>query len=315
MTTIPEAAILLDGLQMAYGDLHVLRGVSLRIERGEVVALLGPNGTGKTTTVEILEGFREASAGTVQVLGQNPLIAGDAWRARVGVVLQSWRDHPRWRVRELLHHFGEFYRPYATPDQPRPWPVDDLLERVGLSDKADHAVGTLSGGQRRRLDVAVGIVGMPEVLFLDEPTAGFDPAARRDFHDLIASLADTDVTILLTTHDLTEAEKLADRVVVLAGGVIVADGSPDALRLAMSRTSEVRYTRDGATEVHACDDPAEFLHGVLTAPGGPVTDLEVRRASLEDAYLDLVRRAEYGVDPERPLTLLPTGTDEEEALL
>ncbi|GMA41237.1 hypothetical protein GCM10025883_32820 [Mobilicoccus caccae] len=153
--------------------------------------------------------------------------------------------------------------------------------------------------------MAVGIVGRPEVLFLDEPTAGFDPAARRDFHDLIHSLSDSDVTILLTTHDLAEAEKLSDRVVVLAGGVIVADDSPDALRLAVSRTSEVRYRRDGVMEVHACSDPADHLRGVLTAPGGPVTDLEVRRATLEDAYLDLVLRVENGDPPPRDLALAP----------
>lgn len=309
METIGGPAIELADLEMSYGNNHVLRGIDLRIGRGEVVALLGPNGAGKTTTIEILEGFRGPSAGTAQVLGENPLTAGEAWRARVGVVLQSWRDHPKWRVRELLAHLGEFYRPYSTDDRPRPWDIDDLLARVGLTDLAHRQIVKLSGGQRRRLDVAVGIVGRPEVLFLDEPTAGFDPAARRDFHDLIHSLSDSDVTILLTTHDLAEAEKLADRVVVLAGGVIVADDSPDALRLALSRASEVRYRRDGVMEVHACSDPADHLRGVLTAPGGPVTDLEVRRATLEDAYLDLVLRVENGDPPPRDLTLAPGRPD------
>lgn len=286
-----RSAVEVRDLRMSYGELEVLTGVDLRIDTGEVVVLLGPNGAGKSTTIEILEGFRAPSSGEVRVLGEDPLTAGEAWRARVGIVLQSWRDHPKWRVRELLHHLGEFYRPYSTPQCPKPWDVDDLLERVGLGDKPDRPISKLSGGQRRRLDVAVGLVGRPDILFLDEPTAGFDPAARRDFHDLVRSLADTDVTILLTTHDLDEAEKLADRVVILAGGVIVADGTPDALRLSTSRTSEVRYTRDGLTEVHACDDPAEYLRGVLAAPGR-ITDLEVRRASLEDFYLDLVARTE-----------------------
>lgn len=291
MTSTAEVAIDVRGLEMSYGSHRVLHGLDLAIRRGEVVALLGPNGAGKTTTIEILEGFRAPSAGQVQVLGHTPLSADEAWRARVGVVLQSWRDHPRWRVREFLAHLGEFYRPYSTPDDPRPWDTDALLERVGLAEQARTQISKLSGGQRRRLDVAVGIVGRPEVLFLDEPTAGFDPAARRDFHDLIASLADEDVTILLTTHDLDEAEKLADRVVILARGVIVADGSPDSLRMAASRTSEVRFERDGVTEVHACEDPVDYLRDVLLSAGSPISHLEVRRAGLEDAYLSLVRRS------------------------
>ncbi|MDO5628353.1 MAG: ABC transporter ATP-binding protein [Mobilicoccus sp.] len=310
MTATPFA-VETRGLRMSYGDTEVLRGLDLTIAPGEVVALLGPNGAGKTTTIEILEGFRGPSAGTVRVLGEDPLTAGERWRARVGVVLQSWRDHPKWRVRELLAHLGEFYRPYATAETPRPWDTDDLLARVGLTDLANRQIMKLSGGQRRRLDVAVGIVGRPELLFLDEPTAGFDPAARRDFHDLIASLADDDVTILLTTHDLAEAEKLADRVLVLAGGLIVADGTPDALRRAMSRTAEVRFHRDGITQVHATQDPADYLHGVLTAPGGPVTDLEVRRGSLEEAYLALVQAAEAG--DEIPAELFTARTTPEVA--
>lgn len=294
MSTTGEFAIDATDLQMVYGSTRVLTGVDLQVRTGEVVVLLGPNGAGKTTTIEILEGFRAPSAGQVQVLGERPLEAGEAWRARVGVVLQSWRDHPKWRVRELLHHLGQFYRPFATAARPRPWPTDELLARVGLQDKADRRISALSGGERRRLDVAVGLVGRPELLFLDEPTAGFDPQARRDFHDLMRALADDEVTILLTTHDLDEAEKLADRILVLAGGRIVADGSPDELRRRTSRRTEVRWARDGATHVHATDAPADYLREVLTAPGGPVTDLEVRRASLEEAYLALVNRVETG---------------------
>lgn len=281
-------------LRMRYGQSEVLRGVDFRLVAGEVVVLLGPNGAGKTTTIEILEGLRAPSGGRVRVLGADPLHAGEAWRARLGVVLQSWRDHARWRVRELLAHLGEFYRPYATPERPRPWDADDLLARVGLAGKELRRIMDLSGGERRRLDVAVGLVGRPELLFLDEPTAGFDPHARREFHDLISSLADENVTVLLTTHDLDEAERLADRILVLADGRIVADGSPDALRRQVSATTEVRWTRDGATHVHSTDHPAEYLREVLNAPGGPITDLEARRATLEDAYLSLVRRIEYG---------------------
>lgn len=280
---------------MSYGATEVLAGVDFLVHRGEVVALLGPNGAGKTTTVEILEGFRAPSGGQVRVLGTEPIAGGEDWRAEVGVVLQSWRDHGRWRVRELLRHLGEFYRPYATPEHPRPWDVDSLLARVGLADHANRRILGLSGGERRRLDVAVGLVGRPRLLFLDEPTAGFDPRARRDFHDLIAGLADSDVTILLTTHDLDEAEKIADRILLLAGGRIIADGTPDDLRRRMPSTAEVRWTRDGSTYVHASDDPAAYLRELLNAPGGPVTDLEVRRATLEDAYLRLVYHSETEV--------------------
>ncbi len=284
---------------MSYGPVEVLTRVDFTVRPGEVVALLGPNGAGKTTTIEILEGFRIPSGGEVRVLGEVPWTAGEHWRASVGVVLQSWRDHARWRVRELLAHLGEFYRPYAAADRPRPWDVDDLLETVGLTEQAGQKVMTLSGGQRRRLDVAVGIIGRPELLFLDEPTAGFDPQARRDFHDLVRELADHDVTILLTTHDLDEAERLADRILVLARGVIVADGTPDELRHRVSTAAEIRYHRDGTTHVHSSDDPAAYLTTVLAAPGGPVTDLEVRRATLADAYLDLVREVEYGDEQAR----------------
>ncbi len=291
MDTAISPVIGVDDLQMSYGSTPVLQGVDFTIGVGEVVVLLGPNGAGKTTTIEILEGFRAPTSGRVTVLGQDPITADEAWRARVGVVLQSWRDHAKWNVRELLRHLGEFYRPYATPTRVRPWPTDDLLTRVGLANKANRQLRSLSGGERRRLDVAVGLVGRPELLFLDEPTAGFDPAARREFHDLLRSLADDDVTILMTTHDLDEAEKLADRILILAGGRIAEAGSPDELRRKVSASTEVRWARDGHTHVHATDDPATYLRSVLNAPGGPVTDLEVRRATLEDAYLSLVSAA------------------------
>ena len=217
-------------LRMRYGTKDVLEGVTFGARRGEVLALLGPNGAGKTTTIEILEGFRMRSAGEVTVLGEDPAAGGERWRARLGVVLQSWRDHGKWRVRELLHHLGRYYASYSTDRIQRPWPVDDLLGAVGLTEMADMRIARLSGGQRRRLDVAIGIVGRPELLFLDEPTVGFDPAARREFHELVHRMADLeDTTILLTTHDLDEAEKLADRIAILAGGRIIANGSADEL--------------------------------------------------------------------------------------
>ena len=283
---------------MVYGDNVVLDGVDLEIPRGQVVTLLGPNGAGKTTTVEILEGFRRRSSGTVEVLGVDPEHAPEAWRARVGVVLQSWRDHGTWRVSDLLEVIGSYYAPYASPDVPRPWDTAELLARVGLADHSGQRIDRLSGGQRRRLDVAVGLVGRPELLFLDEPTTGLDPAGRRDVHDLLADLADLDTTILMTTHDLAEAEKVADRLLILARGSIVADGSPDDLRLQLSRSSEVRL-RDVATgevTVHADPDPTAYLTEVLTRRPNEVQVVEVRAASLEDVYLEIVRRAESGQD-------------------
>ncbi len=280
---------------MRYGSRDVLTGVSFTARRGEVLALLGPNGAGKTTTIEILEGFRAPSAGEVSVLGTDPLRGDEEWRARLGVVLQSWRDHARWTVGELLHYIARFYGPYSTPEIPRPWDVDELIATVGLTEHAGARLKSLSGGERRRLDVAVGIVGRPELVFLDEPTAGFDPHARREFHDLVHRLSDFEnTTILLTTHDLDEAEKLADRILILDGGRIVADGSANALASELATTSEVRWTSDGQRQVHAATgDPTGFVRELLA--GTPdASDLEVRRASLEDTYMALVHRAETG---------------------
>ncbi|WP_344135284.1 ABC transporter ATP-binding protein [Luedemannella flava] len=280
---------------MRYGTTDVLHGVSFTAARGEVLALLGPNGAGKTTTIEILEGFRMRSAGHVRVLGVDPARGDEAWRARLGVVLQSWRDHGKWRVRELLAHLGRSYAPFATPDTPRPWDPDELIGAVGLTAQARQRIGRLSGGQRRRLDVAIGIVGRPDLLFLDEPTVGFDPAARREFHDLVHDLTDTHgTTVLLTTHDLDEAEKLADRILVLAGGRIIADGSADELSRRVSTGAEVRWTRDGERFVHASDDPTRFVRELFAQYGEAVGDLEVRRASLEETYVTLVQQHEAG---------------------
>ena len=210
-------------------------------------------------------------------------------------MLQSWRDHARWQVRELLAHLGRYYAPYSTAGVTRPWEVDDLLETVGLTPHARKRVRNLSGGQRRRLDVAIGIVGRPEVLFLDEPTAGFDPQARRDFHEVVRRLAGREeATILLTTHDLDEAERLADRILILAGGTIIADGSADELARAMTGQSEVRWSRGGQRFAHAADDATAFVRELFRQYGESVQDLQVRRASLEDTYMALVRQAEHG---------------------
>jgi len=287
--------VVVDGLRMRYGDHEVLDDVSFTVDRGEVVALLGPNGAGKTTTIEILEGFRERSAGRVEVFGLDPMTAGEDWRARTGVVLQSWRDHARWSPRRLLHHLGEYYEPYSTPERPRPRDVDELIDLVGLGEMADRKILTLSGGQRRRLDVAIGIVGRPELLFLDEPTAGFDPHARREFHDLVHRLSDLeDTTVLLTTHDLDEADRLADRIVILSGGRIVADGSAAALSRRVGGRVEVRWSRAGSRYVESTTDATAFVRDLLRHDD--VEELEVLRPNLEDTYLALVLRAEAGDD-------------------
>ncbi|MEV6350695.1 ABC transporter ATP-binding protein [Actinoplanes sp. NPDC051851] len=284
---IVEPVIEVRDLRMSYGAVEVLGGIDFTARPGEVLALLGPNGAGKSTTIEILEGFRRRSAGHVRVLGADPERGDERWRSRLGVVLQSWRDHGKWRVRELLDYFGQHYLPYG-----RNWPVADLLDTVGLNGQADSRVGHLSGGQRRRLDVAIGLVGRPDLLFLDEPTVGFDPAARREFQDLIHRLSDLDeTTVLLTTHDLDEAEKLADRILILAGGRIIADGSADELSRRVAGETEIRWTRDGQRFVHSATDAVPFVRDLLRHHDD-VAELEVRRSSLEDTYMRLVREHE-----------------------
>jgi ABC-2 type transport system ATP-binding protein len=227
------------------------------------------------------------------VLGEVPMKGDEKWRAKLGIVLQSWRDHSRWGVRELLDHLGKYYQPYATAEHPRPLQTDDLIKLVGLEAQADKPLATLSGGQRRRMDVAIGLIGNPEILFLDEPTVGFDPKARRDFHDVIHRLSDMEnTTILLTTHDLDEAEKLADRILILADGRIVADGSADKLAREVAGQSEVRWTQDGKVYVHATDDATLYVRRLLSQHKTGITDLEVKRASLEDTYMAIVQQHE-----------------------
>ncbi|MEU1387187.1 MULTISPECIES: ABC transporter ATP-binding protein [unclassified Nonomuraea] len=293
MTKSNGIALDVDGLRMRYGSLDVLHDVTFQARHGEVVALLGPNGAGKTTTIEILEGFRIRSQGRVSVLGADPTHGDEQWRARLGIVLQSWRDHGKWRVREFLAHLGAYYAPYAVPGIPRPWDPDELIERVGLTGHAGKKLRTLSGGQRRRLDVAIGLVGRPELLFLDEPTTGFDPRARSDFHDLVRGLADArETTVLLTTHDLDEAEKLADRILVLNGGRIVADGTTAELARRIAGEDEVRWVRDGQRYAEATPDSTAFARELFARHGDDIQELEVHRASLEQTYLALVREAE-----------------------
>lgn len=285
-------AIEVKNLKMRYGEKDVLKDVSFSAEHGEILVLLGPNGAGKTTTIEILEGFRGRSDGDVTVLGQDPNHGDEQWRASLGVVLQSWRDHSRWGVYELLDHLGKYYQPYSTEERARPIRTDELIDIVSLNEQRKAPVHTLSGGQRRRLDVAIGLVGNPELLFLDEPTVGFDPQSRREFHDVIHRLSDLNTTILLTTHDLAEAEKLSDRIIILAGGTIVANGSADQLAREVSSQTEVIWAENKQRHVHTTDNATDYVRSLLTQHKTGISELEIKRASLEDTYMKIVAQHE-----------------------
>jgi ABC-2 type transport system ATP-binding protein len=272
-------AIQVRGLRKAYRDTQAVAGIDLDVERGEVFAVLGPNGAGKTTTVEILEGHRRRDSGEVSVLGQDPATGDRNWRARLGMVLQSATDAAELTVTETLRHFARYY--------PRPRPVAEVIELCGLAEKAGARVKSLSGGQRRRLDVALGIIGTPELVFLDEPTTGFDPEARRQFWGLIEKLAADGTTILLTTHYLDEAEALAGRVAVVAHGRVVAEGTPSTLGGRATAEATVRWTDQRGPHEVRTPTPTRLVNE-LSAGGGELTGLTVSRPSLEDIYLDLV---------------------------
>ena len=272
-------AIQVRGLRKSYKDLAAVDGIDLDIQRGQVFALLGPNGAGKTTTVEILEGHRDRTAGDVAVLGVDPAAAGRAWRARIGIVLQTANDAAELTVAESVRHYAAYYPDAADPDT--------VISQVGLTEKAGARIKQLSGGQRRRLDVALGIIGRPELLFLDEPTTGFDPEARRHFWDLIRALAAEGTTILLTTHYLDEAEALADEVAVIAGGRIVATGTPATLGGRSTAKATVNWVDADGPRSILTDTPTAVINE-LSAGGRELAELTVSRPSLEDTYLDLI---------------------------
>ena len=278
-------AVRVRGLAKRYPDgTLALDGVDLDVAAGECVALLGPNGAGKTTTLEVLEGHRSRDGGEVSVLGEDPATAGLAWRARLGIVLQEATDAGDLSVREAVRHFSVYHRDSRDPEE--------VIALVGLEDAARHRVRTLSGGQRRRLDVALGILGRPELLFLDEPTTGFDPEARRRSWDLVRGVRAEGTTIVLTTHYLEEAAALADRVAVLVGGRVVETATPRELGGASRRGATVRWTEGGVPRSERTDRPTEVVRGLLARPDllveGEVPGLEVHRPTLEDAYLALV---------------------------
>ncbi|MGW2621883.1 ABC transporter ATP-binding protein [Micromonospora taraxaci] len=276
-----ELAISVRGLRKAYGDNVAVAGVDLDVRRGEVFALLGPNGAGKTTTVEILEGYRHRDAGEVTVLGVDPAHPDADWRSRVGIVLQGTGEFDELTVAEVVRHFSGFYPGADDPDK--------VIERVGLAGKAKARTHTLSGGQKRRLDVALGIIGRPELLFLDEPTTGFDPEARREFWDLIRDLAAAGTTIVLTTHYLDEAESLADRVGVIAGGRLVEVAAPNQLGNRQEALATVSWrTPEGTLESAQSATPTAFVADLAARYGGEVPGLAVTRPTLEDVYLTMI---------------------------
>jgi ABC-2 type transport system ATP-binding protein len=282
---VPNAVSVQD-LRKSYGEYEALRGISFEITAGEVFGLLGPNGAGKTTTIEILEGYRSRDGGDVNVLGFDPERAGSPFRERIGVVLQQSQLWPTLTVAETHRLFAGYYE--------RPRDVDEVIRLVGLEDKRDARVKTLSGGQKRRLDLGVALVGDPELVFLDEPTTGFDPAARRAAWDMIRSLRSLGKTILLTTHYLDEAEQLADRLAVLREGRIIREGTPAELTGGATET-EVRYRLDGKEVVIHTTEPTRVLHELTHEAlehGHELEDLQVRRPTLEDVYLSLTADAE-----------------------
>jgi ABC-2 type transport system ATP-binding protein len=283
---VAAAAIEVRDLRKDYGPVEAVRGVSFEVERGEVFGLLGPNGAGKTTTVEILEGYRRRSAGDVSVLGHDPAKRDRELQQRVGIVLQSSGFYPHVTVREAVEHFGKAY------DRPRD--AGETIDLVGLGEKADARTKSLSGGQRRRLDLALALVGDPELIFLDEPTTGFDPAARRTAWGVVRALKGLGKTVLLTTHYLDEAQELADRVAIVKEGRIVAEGPPDQLGPGSSRY-RVSYLSDGRRVEHQTDDPTELLHRLTRdalARDERLEGLEVTRPTLEEVYLELTADAD-----------------------
>lgn len=282
------------GLRKNYGDTAVLSDVSLHAEAGQTITLLGPNGAGKTTTVEIIRGLIKRDSGSVNVLGEDPANGpGAQWQARIGMTLQSQSDHSKWRVREFLNWIHASYVNFRDCRT-----VSELIDSFELGKHAYKTISTLSGGLRRRLDLAAALVARPDLLILDEPTSGLDPAAKRAIHDIVTDQVDAGTALILTTHDLSEADRLSDSILILDEGRIIAQGSPESLRLQVERQAEITWTSGGHRQFHATTKPEAFLRELLRDMS--IDDLEVSRTSLEDAYLALVDGKKGGSTLARP---------------
>ena len=283
VSTSSDLAIEINGLIKNYGDKVAVAGIDLTVAKGEIFALLGPNGAGKTTTVEILEGFRNLSSGMVKVLGFDPATKGEAgrsWRNKIGIVLQSTTDAADLTVQETVEHFSHYYQ--------NPRDVDEVIDEVGLREKAKEFARNLSGGQRRRLDVALGIIGSPELLFLDEPTTGFDPEARRAFWDLLNKLRSEGTTIFLTTHYLDEAEALADRVGVITNGKIIEIATPATLGNRASAPARITWLENGKIQEIESTNPTAEVQKLMSRLSGEIPQLQIIRPNLEDIYLRMI---------------------------
>ena len=276
-----DSAITIRGLRKTYGNCHAVEDLDLTVERGEVFALLGPNGAGKTTTVEIVEGYRKRDGGEVSVLGCDPRDADSDWLSRIGIVLQATGEFEELTVEEVVSHFARYY--------PAPDDSATVIDRVGLTEQRRAKAKTLSGGQQRRLDVALGVIGRPELLFLDEPTTGFDPRARREFWDLVRDLAAGGTTIMLTTHYLDEAEALADRVGVIARGRLIEVATPATLGGRNTASARVHWLSADGPQERETDTPAALVCELVQRFGGEVPELVVARPTLEDSYLSMIR--------------------------
>ena len=297
-----DAVVRVRDLRKTYGSVVALDGVSFDIARGETFALLGPNGAGKSSTIEILEGYRDRSGGDVTVLGVDPHSGGIPWKARLGIVLQNTGEQGDVTVREQLSEFARYY--------PNPRDVDEVIAAVGLAEKEKTLIRKLSGGQRRRVDVALGIIGRPELLFLDEPTTGFDPEARRSFWELIRTLKSEGTTILLTTHYLDEAAQLGDRAGIIAGGTLIDIGDINEIGGAEARIPIVRWTDANGPQERRTDEPGALVAQLMKSGKEPL-NLEVVRPSLEDVYLELVSAYEHDSSGDASSTRTST-TDKEE---
>lgn len=295
----------IEDLTFSYGSTSVLKGINLQVKPGEIVAILGPNGAGKTTLIENLIGTYAPDSGSVRVLGINPRATNNAHWSQVGLVQQQWNDHQKWRVGDQLEWIRSAHLGTSTARTRTPRTVDEALASVNLEEKKYSRIGKLSGGQRRRIDFAAATINHPQLLILDEPTTGLDPVAKTQIHDLISNEVDAGATVLVTTHDLTEAEKIASRVVILAGGRIIADDTPYGYREKFTHQAEIRWRENGHPHVHSTSQAEDFTRKLLSRTDATITSLSISRPTLEDVYLQMVNQdsLEAAQEPATPTTM------------